>query len=90
MILPPIPLDDTSLSMIESALTGTDRTSVSDLLDLWSQMAGSDPHATAPFPDDMPDVDFGPDAEIVFMRDPMYSQIDLIAALVAEIRRLRA
>lgn len=82
-LLPDLPVDDVALDLYWQALNpGTDaeRTSISDVLDLYSRLAGSDPDAIAEHIDE----------NTVEMRDAQYHPNDLIAALVAEIRRLRA
>lgn len=69
--LPTFPVDDQTLNQLDAALTiqeGADRTTLGELLERYSQLAGSDTAAL----------------------DPQYSEHDVIAALLAEVRRLRA
>lgn len=80
--LPALPLDDSSLDLLEQSLKPTVEDGSSSLytwLDMMSQLGGSDPAAVAEQV-----------GEIPIMRDPQYSPHDLIEALIAEIRRLRA
>jgi hypothetical protein len=69
--------------MIEAAVVGTEgdhgRSSISDLCALYSEMGGSDPRAVE-----------STEGGIDFLRDPHYHPNDIIAALVAEVRRLRS
>lgn len=89
--LPPFPVDDSALDMLSTALNpgpDAERTSLFDLLDLYSELAGSD--TTAVDEDDNLNHDgneFHPAVRV--MRDPSYSPHDVIAALIAEVRRLR-
>ena len=82
-LLPPFPVDESTLDLIEEAMTVPqkegDRYSLWPLLDMYSRMAGSDPEAIQE--------EIGDD--IVVMRDPIYTEWDVIEALVAEVRRLR-
>lgn len=83
--LPPFPVDDATLDLVWGALhpgPEAERSSLFDMLDLYSRLGGSDPDATVEN-DDLPD-------DIVELRDPQYSPHDLIAALITEIRRLRS
>jgi hypothetical protein len=79
------PVDDQTLDLLDAALTGTSgpdgRSSVGDLCQLYSEMAGSDPSAVESTEDD---------SDVQIMRDPVYHPNEIIAALVAEVRRLRA
>lgn len=88
--LPDLPVDDTSLDLYWAALhpgPEAGRSSIGDVLDLYSQMAGSDPHAEdGQIRDQYGDVIDG----IVVRRDCFYHPNDLISALIVEIRRLRA
>lgn len=92
--LPPFPVDDGTLDMLSKAINPgpqAERSSVKDLLTLYSQLGGSDTEAVAEVLDEG-DVGLGPGlagAEIVLMRDPQYHVHDVITALVAEVRRLR-
>lgn len=94
MELPPFPVDDGTLDLISTAIDpGPEaaRSSLGDLLILLSEMGGSDTSAVAHVVEPGDEWDPGIDgAEIVMMRDPCYHDHDLIRALVAEIRRLRA
>jgi hypothetical protein len=81
--LPPLPVDDVSLDLYWSALhpgPDAERSSIGDVLDLLSEMAGSDPDA----------VEERLAENVVVMRDPMYHPNSLISALITEIRRLRS
>lgn len=82
MSLPPFPVDDGTLDMLWSALgndPGAERSSVSELLTLYSQLGGSDTDAVE-------SVDDG----IFLMRDPQYHEHDILSSLITEVRRLRA
>lgn len=82
MPLPPFPVDEQTLDLIEAALNpGPDavRTSVTDLCQMYSELAGSDLEAVE-----------SEEAGITTMRDAQYHPHDIIAALVGEVRRLRA
>ena len=91
--LPPFPVDDSTLDLISLALDpgpDAERTSLSDLLDLLSRMAGSDPEAVGEVLSDGDPYESGrATPEIHLMRDPIYHDHDVIRALVAEVRRLR-
>lgn len=83
--LPPFPVDDTTLDMLEAAISPWDhghpdaqRSSLWDFLTLMSQMGGSDTEAVERV-----------DNDIVTMRDPHYTDHCVITALIEEIRRLR-
>ena len=80
MPLPPFPVDESTLQLLDQALdpqpTGT--SSVSALLVLLSQLGGSDTSAVAA------EREHG-----VELRDQQYHEHDVIRALVAEVRRLR-
>jgi hypothetical protein len=91
--LPPFPVDDATLGMIEAALNPRAHgdpeavsSSIGPLLTMLSQLGGSDTQAVAEVLDDGGDGG----ASIVMMRDQHYHDHDVIAALVAEVRRLRA
>ena len=80
------PVDDATLDMLLAAIdphTHGDPTaqmsSVGKFLDMMSELAGSDIIAVAEQVGD----------DVTVMRDPRYSEHDVMAALVAEIRRLR-
>ncbi len=82
MMLPPFPVDDQTLDLIEESLEcGEDKpsTDLYALLQFFSEMAGSDITAIEQTEDG-----------IATLRCPQYSAGDLILALVAEIRRLRS
>lgn len=82
MTLPDFPVDPATLDLLYSAIHPdpdvADRSSVSDLLGLFSQLGGSDVEAVE-------SVDDG----IYLMRDPQYHTNDVLGALIDEIRRLR-
>lgn len=82
-LLPPFPVDDSTLDLIEQAMTVPqqegDRFSLWPLLDMYSRMAGSDPEAVE---EEVAD-------NIGEMRDPIYTEWDIIEALVKEVRRCR-
>ncbi len=86
--LPPFPVDDATLDLLEAAMNPREhgdpdatQSSVWPLLEFMSQLSGSDTRATV---DDDPD-----GGRIVHLRDPLYHDHDVIAALIAEVRRLR-
>lgn len=77
MSLPPFPVDDGTLDLLSKAINPgpeAERSSVEDLLTLYSQLGGSDTGAVA---------------EVIDERDPSYHVHDVLAALIAEVRRLR-
>ena len=81
--LPQFPVDEQTLDMLWTAIhPGGDaqRSSVGDLLVLFSQLGGSDTTAV---------VESESDDYIRMMRDPQYHEHDVIAALISEIRLLR-
>jgi hypothetical protein len=94
--LAPIPLDDFTLDAIEHALgaaldennevTGADYM-LSALLDFLAGASGDDPNEEVLIPGVIPGLD--PPRAVLDTR-PTYHVNDLIAALVAEIRRLRS
>lgn len=94
MNLPPFPVDDATLDLLSKAINPgpeAERSSVEDLLTLYSQLGGSDTEAVAEVVDEG-DADLGlglAGAEVVLMRDPKYHVYDVVSALIAEIRRLR-
>lgn len=100
MNLPPFPTDETTLGMIMLALDPgpeAERTSLNDLLELMSQLGGSDTDAVESvemiggltgIAEDLIADDSGM-IEIHHMRDPCYHEHDVIRALIAEVRRLR-
>lgn len=82
-LLPPFPVDPSTLDLIETALhpgPTSQTSSVGQLCDLYSALAGSDLDA----------VDHVSDGGVRVMRDPHYHPNDIIDALLAEVRRLRA
>jgi len=94
VILPPFPVDNGTLDLLSKAINPgpeADRSSVEDLLTLYSQLGGSDTEAVARVLDEgSTDLGLGiAGAEIVLMRDPHYHVHDVLTALIAEIRRLR-
>lgn len=82
MTLPPFPVDDSTLDLLWSAIHPdpdvAERSSVTDVCTMLSEMAGSDRSAV--------EESYG-DTDI--MRDPAYHPNDVIAALIEEVRRLR-
>jgi hypothetical protein len=91
--LPPFPVDDATLALLEAAIDpwshgnpDATRSCLWDFLTLMSELGGSDTRAVAEVHDDGSDGG----ASIVTMRDPHYSDHCVIAALIAEVRRLRA
>lgn len=83
-ILPDLPVDDVALDLYWSALhpgPDAERSSIGDVLDLLSEMAGSDPEAI---------VEEESDEHLVVGRDVLYHPNDLLSALIEEIRRLRS
>lgn len=92
--LPPFPIDDSTLDLIERSMTidedsDEDRTSLSELLDLLSEMGGSDPDASEQIDPELVGID-DPDVIVRVLRDQFYHEHDLILALIEEVRRLRA
>jgi hypothetical protein len=80
--LPPFPVDDQTLDLLDAALhpgPDAERTSVTDLCRLYSELAGSDLTAVE-----------SDEGRVTVMRDAEYHANDVISALVAEVRRLRA
>ncbi|MGE5829657.1 MAG: hypothetical protein ACM30G_15055 [Micromonosporaceae bacterium] len=91
--LPPFPVDDATLGLLEAALDphghgdpDAKSTSVWDVLRLYSELGGSDTTAVAEVHDDGSDGG----ARIVTMRDPHYHDNDVLASMIAEVRRLRS
>jgi hypothetical protein len=82
-IMPPFPVDAMTLEILWQTLHPdpalTDRTHVSEYLDMMAQMAGSDLSATEAVTVEM----------VVMKRDPSYSLRDVVASLIREVRRLR-
>lgn len=85
--LPPFPVDDATLEMLEAAIYPWDhgdpdaeRSSLWDFLMLMSEMGGPDPSAIA---------HENGDQRVVVNRYPMYTDHCVITALIAEVRRLR-
>ena len=100
MELPPFPVDDWALDLIDAALNPgpeAERTSLIELLELLSELGGADPRAVESverigglpgIAEDLIEDDPGA-YEIHYMRDPQYHEHDVIRALMAEVRRLR-
>lgn len=87
MMLPPFPVDDATLDMLEAAIDPraagdhtADRSSVGTFLEVMSELGGSDTTAVEEHIDDA----------LVLLRDPQYHVNDVITALIGEIRRLRS
>lgn len=84
MSLPPFPVDEETLSLVWSAINPdwaiAERSSLFDLCDMYSRMAGSDPNAVSEVVED----------GIYVMRDVLYTDHDIIVSLIDEVRRLRA
>lgn len=82
MTLPPFPVTDDALDLLSAAInpdwTTAQRTSLHDLLGLFSEMGGSNTTSVE-----------SEDDEVRFLRDPLYAPSDVIAALIDEVRRLR-
>lgn len=86
MNLPPFPVDDATLGMLEAAIDprayGDDlaeTSSVLTFLEVMSQLGGSDITA----------VEEKVNEQLRVMRDPQYGVNDVLTALIAEVRRLR-
>jgi hypothetical protein len=81
-VLPPFPIDDETLDLIELAL-GDARVTLTGVLDL---LSGYDDAKTAPalneYDQPIPDVH-------VYTGGPLYHPNDVIQALIAEVRSLR-
>lgn len=102
MTLPPFPTDEGTLDLIMMALDPgpeAERTSLNDLLDLMSQLGGSDTTAVEevlhadPRDDDPYDSRSdqpGWGQEIHVMRDPIYHEHDVIRALIKALREKEA
>jgi hypothetical protein len=96
MSLPPFPVDDATLDLLWIALhpheTNAETTSFTYLLELMSQLGGSDTSAVESYIDsngkERPP-DLADDNDVRMMRDPQYSESSVISALIEEIRRLR-
>jgi hypothetical protein len=87
VVLPPFPVDDATLDLLEAAILprehgdpDAESSVMFAFLEFVSQMGGSDVAAVAEDIDDQTRV----------LRDPEYSDHDVMLALIAEIRRLRA
>lgn len=83
MELPPFPVDDGTLDLLWDAIhpgPEAERSSVSDLLTMFQEMAGADPRA----------IESITETGLHVMRDPSYHPNDVIAALIVEVRRLRS
>ncbi len=79
--LPPFPTDAGTLDMLDAALNPSPdakQTSVGDLINLYSELAGSDLNAY------IDNVD-----GILVGRDRQYHVNDILAALITEVRQLR-
>jgi hypothetical protein len=92
--LPVFPVDDATLDLIDAAVNGVPgpggRSSVTELCNLMSELAGSDIGAVERIVEEADPARGGlAGAEVVVMRDPVYHPNSIIAALVAEVRRLR-
>jgi hypothetical protein len=94
MSLPPFPVDDSSLDLLLGGVTiqdGAERTSLQETLDMLSMLGGSDPKNIAD--EGYIGNPFGPAGgdpiPYVELADQFYSVNDAIAALIAEVRRLR-
>ena len=83
--LPDFPVDEETLALLDQALdpTATGVSSVGALLDL---LSGYDPAKVQPVLDD----EGRPLQHIVEYPEPIYHSHDVIRALMAEVRRLRA
>jgi hypothetical protein len=86
MNLPPFPVDDATLDLLEHALDPRSHgdpeaasSGVWPLLRMMSELAGSDTEAVEEEHDG-----------VRVMRDPHYHDHDVLRALIAEVRRLRA
>ncbi len=84
-LLPPFPVDDTTLDLLSAALDPrghgdelAERSCVGEFLVMVSELGGSDPSAVTE-----------EDEHHRVLRDAQYSTHDVLAALVAEVRRLR-
>lgn len=90
--LPPFPVDDSALDLLLAGVTiqdGAHRTSLHETLDMLSMLGGSDPkniESEGFMESPLGDGSMVPYTELA---DPFYSVNDAIAALIAEIRRLR-
>lgn len=79
--LPPFPVDDQTLDLLHQAINPgphAERSSVLDLCQMYSELAGADLTAVESDEDG-----------IEIMRDPQYHPNDIIVALVDEVRRVR-
>lgn len=94
MSIPPFPTDPTTLDLLWIALNppeGSERTSVFDVLDMYSRLAGSDPDAVDEVIEEADPYDSGRFGfDIVVLRDPQYHEHDVLRSLITEIRRLRS
>ncbi len=92
MNLPPFPTDESTLDLLWTALNPgpeSERTSLFDLLELMSELGGSDTSAVSEV---IPGNPLGLDidgAEIHVMRDAVYSDHDVIRALIVALREER-
>ena len=84
VVLPPFPVDEQTLDMLWKAMhpapdDEAESSSLYDLLEMFSQLGGSETDVVAEVHGD-----------ISVMRDPQYHVNDVITALIIEIRELRA
>ena len=90
-VLPPFPVDDTTLDLLEAAInpwkTNPDaqRSSLWDFLDMMAALGGSDLTAVS----EVIDEGIDGDGAVHVMRDQCYSDHSVILALIDEVRRLR-
>lgn len=86
--LPPFPVDDQTLNLLSEAIdpdwTVAERSSLNDVCDMYSRLAGSDTSAVEDMVWVPPLADYVP-----VYADPQYAPSDIITALIEEIRRLR-
>lgn len=84
MNLPSFPTDPATLDLLEAAILhpGAQASNVGRFLEFMSQLAGADIVAVDEPADPLEHRD------VTVMRDPQYSEHDVILALIAEIRRV--
>jgi hypothetical protein len=85
--LPDFPVDDATLDLLWDAMhpgPEAERSSVGDVLDLYTRLGGSDPDAI-----DYEGTSEVNDPAMTVMRDPQYHPNDVLSALIIEVRRLR-
>lgn len=85
--LPPFPVDDQTLDLLWTAIRPgpeAERSSLGEVLDLYSRMGGSDPDA-------IEEVMYlgAAGGDVPVYRDPLYAPSDVIGSLIVEVRRLR-